>query len=144
MVKSRFLGKPPRTRCRRTLVQVGVSDFVDNEAKTARLISIALNVFRTTFEKDGEVCIVFVVCTYAVCGYASDQWRVVVAKYVWLYPLQKKKKNNRVVFIIPVYDEKDCDNMMIFPSVFSNRISKGLAVTMARPPKTWLSMKQME
>lgn len=38
------------------MIRVGVSsDFVDVEAKNARLISIALNVFRTTFEKDGEV-----------------------------------------------------------------------------------------
>lgn len=37
------------------MVQVGVSDFVDNEAKNARLISIALNVFRTTFDNDREV-----------------------------------------------------------------------------------------
>ncbi|NP_001155619.1 uncharacterized protein LOC100164268 [Acyrthosiphon pisum] len=55
MGKSRFLGKPPKTRCQRTMIRVGVSsDFVDVEAKNARLISIALNVFRTTFEKDGE------------------------------------------------------------------------------------------
>jgi len=55
MVKSRFLGKPPKTRCQRAMIRVGVSDFVDVEAKNARLISIALNVFRTTFDKDGEV-----------------------------------------------------------------------------------------
>lgn len=55
MVKSRFLGKPPKSRCRRTMIRVGVSNFVDNEAKNARLISIALNVFRTTFVTDGEV-----------------------------------------------------------------------------------------
>jgi hypothetical protein len=55
MVRSRFLGKPPRTRCPRTMVQVGVSDFVDNEAKNARMISIAFDVFRTTLKNDGEV-----------------------------------------------------------------------------------------
>ncbi|CAH1713183.1 unnamed protein product [Aphis gossypii] len=55
MVKSRFLGKAPKARCQRTtMIRVGVSDFVDVEAKNARLIAIALNVFRTTFEKDGE------------------------------------------------------------------------------------------
>ncbi|XP_025209223.1 histone-lysine N-methyltransferase trithorax isoform X1 [Melanaphis sacchari] len=54
MVKSRFLGKPPKARCQRTMIRVGVSDFVDVEAKNARLIAIALNVFRKTFEKDGE------------------------------------------------------------------------------------------
>ncbi|XP_025421628.1 histone-lysine N-methyltransferase trithorax isoform X2 [Sipha flava] len=54
MVRSRFLGKPPRTRCPRTMVQVGVSDFVDNEAKNARMISIAFDVFRTTLKNDGE------------------------------------------------------------------------------------------
>jgi len=55
MGKSRFLGKPPKARCQRAMIRVGVSDFVDVEAKNARLISIALNVFRTTFEKDDEV-----------------------------------------------------------------------------------------
>uniref|UniRef100_A0A2S2PCD6 Histone-lysine N-methyltransferase trithorax n=1 Tax=Schizaphis graminum TaxID=13262 RepID=A0A2S2PCD6_SCHGA len=54
MTKSRFLGKPPKARCQRKMVRVGVSDFVDVEAKNAQLIAIALNVFRTTFEKDGD------------------------------------------------------------------------------------------
>lgn len=36
------------------MVRVGVPDFEDNEAKNARLIAVALDAFRTTFENGGE------------------------------------------------------------------------------------------
>ncbi|XP_050537456.1 histone-lysine N-methyltransferase trithorax [Daktulosphaira vitifoliae] len=54
MVRSRFLGKPPKTRTKRAMVLAGVSKFVDNDFKTAQLISLSLDVFRTTYESNYE------------------------------------------------------------------------------------------
>ncbi|XP_022167884.1 histone-lysine N-methyltransferase trithorax isoform X3 [Myzus persicae] len=119
MGKSRFLGKPPKTRCQRSMIRVGVSDFVDVEAKNARLISIALNVFRTTFEKDEEQQ-EFIGFSNSDCDEIADKLRTreTYDRNAGPYDQQSKYSTNTVVVQPSIISKMD------FPKVKKDENTK--------------------
>lgn len=126
MVKSRFLGKPPKMRSRPTMVRVGVSDFVDEQARNARLIAAALDAFRTTFVKNREVRTKQKKVN--VCGVAAAASPCVIIDCVRVYAT-----NERVVFMFVITG----DPVFFFLCSQSKKFFEVLRIAMQRS-KTYL------